>query len=1200
MKRILRMLLPMLCIISMIAADVQPVMAKVAEAETAAKTVRAEAEDEAAGDEDAKAAEDKTKSEDETGSDEETDAESVEKIDASEMTQIHISDYEDWCGLARKCSLDSWSRDKYVILTDNIDFSMKEFMPIPYFAGIFEGNGYTVNKAAYTDERSSIGIFSKTAESAVIRNLNVIGVVKPSGEVFNIGGIAGENAGLIANCSYDGYVEGFEYVGGIAGYNVQTGIITGCTIKGKITGLHHVGGIAGANSGLITGCSGSADINTVTKDTETGIADIKVEEMFTSLLNIGKEEGNKKSLSASDSPIDIGGIAGNNTGEISSCISDSTVGYEHVGYNVGGIAGRQSGYIHNCTNTGYVRGRKDAGGIVGQAEPYIRLDLSADIIAQISTAINNLHDSVDQTIKDTDNSSAAVSARLNVVKSFADRALSDTGYLANGTEDFVNGVVSSTNELIGRAEYIIGESSKRDGPLEDIADAGSNLRNAASDLERAAEDLDVYNYLDDGEKARYDDAKKAIEDATDEYEEYYEEFYESPEAATKREEERQKYIDEKADAGEWPSHDYDDLTDAQKKEADRAADAAVAAWAAEEAKNKYDSVHAADTPPKTYLEVMSENAAVIADIIFAHADEIVDNERRDGKAATKDLKKMAQNLKDAGRGFREIISDIAGRSPVRFPELSDEFRMHTNSLVSNIQGMSDNLGFLNSEMQGSTDKVCTDLEGVNDRFSALMLLFTDAMDGALEMDYSEVFEDESNDVCEDSVDATIADCENRGNVNADINTGGITGTMAQEYDFDLEGDLTGVKDAAKKSTYRTKCVLRDDTNRGEIKGKKSYVGGVCGLHEIGTILRCSDFAKVSSETSDYVGGIAGRSYATIKNSYEKGILAGQSYIGGIAGAGTDMIGCASMPTVTSGKDFIGAIAGSADNGGKLKDNVFVSRDLAGIDRISLAGKAEPIEYTELLAMDGSSSDFSSMNVSFIVDGKTVAKTVKHFGDAVLAEDLPSEAEIVQGGTVDGKKPADDDKVELSDDEYIEWETDGDMTVYSDSEVKGDIVRYALTLASEQVRPNKQSVFLVDGRFSKNDALIVTAVSGEGSSAVEYKLHIPDDGKISHRIRYQKAEDAGDVSVMLLTGGVYSEIECGTFGKYLTFEAEGNDISVKISEKEKKSMFPVIIGAGSAAALLVIAILLIKTAIGRKKRRRREAPAKEKAMEKEEN
>ncbi len=1154
--------------------------AKTDDAETAAKTVRSAAEPDGGDDPDAAA--EGGEGSGESGQTDEADGTGETKApsrpDISEMTHISIATYEDWCAFAGKCRLDSWSADKYVTLTENIDFNMKEFIPVPYFAGVFEGDGHTLSKAAYTKEMGSIGIFSVTAPSAVIRNLNVIGVMKPSGRPALIGGIAGDNSGLISNCRYDGYVEGYDHIGGIVGYNGPSGIISACTVTGKVTGLHHVGGICGTNAGLVTGCSGKADINTVTKEVETGIADIKVEEMFTTLMNLGREEGNKVSLDSSTAPVDIGGIAGSSTGEISMCKSESSVGYDHVGYNVGGIAGRQSGYVHDCYNNGPIRGRKDVGGITGQAEPYIRLDLSADIIAQMSKAISELHDSVDRTIKDTDSSSAVASARLNVIKSFADRALGDTGYLASSTTDFVNGVVGSTNEIMGRIEYVVDESSKSGGPVDDLTDAGADLKNAAADIEKAAEDLDIYDYLNDADKARYDEAKKAIRDASEEYEKYYEEFYDSPEAETKRADARQEYIDLKADAGEWPSHDYDELSKEQKAEADRAAEAAVAAWAASSAKDKYDDAHSADTPPKTYLDVMSENAAVIADIIMSHADEIAENEKKDGKAATKDLKRMAQDLKDAGKGFRSILKDIAGREPVRFPELSDEYRYHTNSLVSNIQGMSDNIGTLNSELLGGTDTVCADLEGVNDKFSSLMLLFTDAMDGALDMDYSEVFEDESNDVCSDSTDATIADCENSGSICADINTGGIAGTMAEEYDFDLEGDLTGVKDAAKKSTYRTKCVLRNDRNYGEVKGKKSYVGGACGLHEIGTILKCSDFAKVSSETSDYVGGIAGRSYGTIRESYGKGILSGQSYVGGIAGEGVDIIECACMPTITQHSDHAGAVTGCADDGGVLKNNVFVSDTLAGVDRVSLEGKAEPVTYAQLMELEGIPYEFSRMNVSFIVDGKSVADISKRWGETVSTDEIPAAKAAEDALVDDGEPPI------LEADEYIDWECDETMPVFSDTEITGDIVRYSSALAGEQEDGGRQSAILVDGRFKKGDRLEVTEISTGDGTEEEYIITIPDDGQMRHRIRYRKRDDS-DVAVLVAKDGLYSETECGAFGRYLTFEADGNSVFLKVVKKEQKDLrLMICAAAGSALILAAAAICLIR--LRRRRRRRR--------------
>ena len=177
------------------------------------------------------------------------------------MTEVRIGNYEEWCDFARKCTLDTWSADKYVVLTDNIDFNMKEFVPVPLFCGVFDGQGHTINRAAYTEEQNYIGIFSKTSPAAVIRNLNVIGIMKPAGKPFDIGGIVGDNAGMIAECKYDGYVEGYDYIGGIVGYNEATGIISACSVTGKITGLHHVGGVCGTNAGLVTGCSAKADIS---------------------------------------------------------------------------------------------------------------------------------------------------------------------------------------------------------------------------------------------------------------------------------------------------------------------------------------------------------------------------------------------------------------------------------------------------------------------------------------------------------------------------------------------------------------------------------------------------------------------------------------------------------------------------------------------------------------------------------------------------------------------------------------------------------------------------------------------------------------------------------------------------------------------------------------------------------------------------
>lgn len=47
------------------------------------------------------------------------------------------------------------------------------------------------------------------------------------------------------------------------------------------------------------------------------------------------------------------------------------------------MPGRSCGHVAYCVNRGQVFGRKDIGGIVGQAEPYIVLNLSEDMLDTI-------------------------------------------------------------------------------------------------------------------------------------------------------------------------------------------------------------------------------------------------------------------------------------------------------------------------------------------------------------------------------------------------------------------------------------------------------------------------------------------------------------------------------------------------------------------------------------------------------------------------------------------------------------------------------------------------------------------------------------------------------------------------------------------------------------------------------------------------
>lgn len=135
---------------------------------------------------------------------------------------------------------------------------------------------------------------------------------------------------------------------------------------------------------------------------------------------------------------DMGGIAGASSGIITDCVNQGTIGFDHTGYNVGGIAGRQSGKILNCTNEGAVYGRKDVGGIVGQAEPYIESEYLQDRVDSVQNsvkAINNSLSSMSTTLSST------ASEAKNYMTSISEEYKTSTDDLAGALDDLSNSVV---------------------------------------------------------------------------------------------------------------------------------------------------------------------------------------------------------------------------------------------------------------------------------------------------------------------------------------------------------------------------------------------------------------------------------------------------------------------------------------------------------------------------------------------------------------------------------------------------------------------------------------------------------------------------------------------------------------------------------------------------------------------------------------
>ena len=303
---------------------------------------------------------------------------------------IYLSTPEDVLKLAEDCKVNTWSQDKTIVLSNDIDMTGYAFYGIPTFGGLLIGNNFTIKGLHMEAEGSVAGMFRYIQKTGIVEDLKVQGDIQPTGSGSIVGGIAGKNAGELRNCSFEGTVAGIEYIGGIVGINDVTGLIEDCRMQGMVYGNHFVGGIAGENHGVVRNTRNDAQVNTLSKQNSVALDDITLDSL-----------ANTENASTTT---DIGGVAGANSGVIRGCTNYAAVGYQHMGYNIGGIVGTQNGYVVDCVNHGQIQGRKEIGGIVGHMEPNIVLKYDADSLQMLSSQMDSMEKSitkVENTLKST-------------------------------------------------------------------------------------------------------------------------------------------------------------------------------------------------------------------------------------------------------------------------------------------------------------------------------------------------------------------------------------------------------------------------------------------------------------------------------------------------------------------------------------------------------------------------------------------------------------------------------------------------------------------------------------------------------------------------------------------------------------------------------------------------------------------------------
>lgn len=1115
---------------------------------------------------------------------------------AEDPSRIELKTAEQLCDFSHKCTLDTWSQGKTVILAADIDLSGVDFDPIPTFGGTFEGGGHIISGLSMTQDGSRQGLFRTVQESASVRDLRVSGQITPGGSASMAGGIAGQNFGTLQNCTFTGTAAGKNNIGGIAGVNEGTGQLISCKVTGIISGEHYTGGITGQNLGSAVSCENRAQVNTREESVSVTLADLNWEQV-NSTENVRAHT-------------DSGGIAGFSSGILQSCTNYGTIGYPHTGYNVGGIVGRQSGQLDGCVNTGTVRGRKDVGGIAGQLEPFLLLQFSEDSLQKLDGELDTLRSLLRQLGDEASLTGDLVNVRADALTEQLEQVRTGAHDISGWTNDFLNGTVDTVNELSARTtrtfdrlEPVFGDLSNSGAGLGDafrqVSDLFDNMdqstvwgKEAAADgraaFDRMGDAMDsLRTALRDVHEALLalrssPGDRDAMDAAIEQMSQAIEALKQALGNAGAAPAELAGILDRLGDAGAIIPGDLPAKLKALGDAFRQAADAVGALW-----DGLSGLLHGNEGPG--LRDRLRQSLSHLRDGTLSGADALEALRRAsfDVNGAFDNLEILSDELdgtlsgmtnaftilgtamdaaKKAADGLESLSEELASDSILEIPALNSEYTSTADRIFDALDIISNETTGLRTDLRGSGDRLHNTAEAVNDQLGVISGLLMDGYDDILDRDEEKERIEDVSDKDDGGSQGRVSHAVNRGTVEGDVDVGGIAGAMAVEYDLDPEDDISSAGRRSANFSYQTRAVMTGCRNEGEITAKKNHAGGIVGRMDLGRVSSCESYGPVASTDGTYVGGIAGASYAAIRDSWVKCALTGEDYVGGVAGFAHDLSGCRVLAPLTASGECVGAVAGDAD--GVLSGNLFVDDVLGAIDGVSYAGKAEPASYDTLLAAENLPDAFRRFTVTFLVDGTVLEEASVSFGESL--ETIP--------------------ELPARDGQFGEWSDNDFSNLRANKTVEAVYTPFITVLESAEERDGKP-LLLAEGEFDRSSSLVMGPAtsapdSAPGEAFQAKAAHCPNSSRSGHILRALAAE--GDNTVWLAKEGRWYKTDSVRDGSYLVFSIDGDEAIFCLSSQAN---YPLVLLLAAGIAVLALAAI-----IRRRRKKHRTAPHQDRAPE----
>lgn len=562
--------------------------------------------------------------------------------------------------------------------------------------------------------------------------------------------------------------------------------------------------------------------------------------------------------------------------------------------------------------------------------------------------------------------------------------------------------------------------------------------------------------------------------------------------------------------------------------------------------------------PATVLDYNTDTFQILKSQLNAMSkltDRAGDNIEKNSNASDSDLDSISKEINNAQKVLEQLESTDGPLDP-------DQILAAQNALAGSLSNILETTEKITNKNQNTSDTLSKDFDAISKQAGKISSTLSHASDN-LGISFTDISDADT----EDDTIGKISDCTNSGAIQADLNVGGIVGTISIETDLDPEEDIVIKGNTSMNLDYNVRSVIRNCQNQGTITAKRQYAGGIVGLATMGLIHSCTNTGEIKATGANHIGGIAGECHGYIRHCNVKCILSASSYIGGIAGIASNVSDCRSMIQINDYTEKYGAVLGYATEEYTYKNNYYlpVKTDLGGIDGVSYETLAKPLLQDDFFALENLPDMFKKQTLRFVYESGSSKNLVLDYGTRIEVADIPSVPKKA------GYRGTWENYDELISSELV-FDTTF-TTIYTP---------LSTATQSRDMRNEISPILLAEGEFTSDNTIKLAAYDGSVNLSLDQTLveawsFILPNSNASINLHYLPPTDtdADTLTILLLDSeDNWRTADTKLLGSYLVFPINENDISfAAIYVKPDYTLYYVI--AGGIVVFILTFCLIMK-------------------------